>query len=266
MTCRWLHVSNLGYNAGMRLIMLDTETTGLSPMKGDRMVEIGAIEVLNRKVLCGDQHVFHHYINPERDIPAEVVRIHGIDNAKVKGKPVFRDIAQDFLDFIQGATLVIHNASFDLGFIMNELQMNGFDNIHQMPVIDTLAFARKKHPHQRNNLDALCDRYDIDRGMRELHGALLDSELLAEVYLAMTGGRQFSLGMDIPDQPAASFVQLPEQSRGRDEQAETATMMQRQAPPIADEEQQAHLLMLRRIHKESGGQTIWHHPELATAS
>jgi len=247
----------------MRLIMLDTETTGLSPLNGDRMVEIGAIEVLNRKVLSGDKHVFHHYINPERNIPAEVVRIHGIDNAKVKNKPTFKEIAQDFLDFIEGATLVIHNASFDLGFIMNELRLNGFPNIQNTLVIDTLAFARKKHPNQRNNLDALCDRYDIERGHRDLHGALLDSELLAEVYLGMTGGRQFSLGMDIPSLPASSFVQLPEQSRGRDEKAETANIMKRNSLPITDHEHEAHVSMMKRIHKESDGQTIWHHPELA---
>ncbi len=250
----------------MRLIMLDTETTGLSPLNGDRMVEIGAIEVVNRKVLSGDAHVFHHYINPERDIPAEVVRIHGIDNAKVKNKPTFREIAGDFLNFIAGATLVIHNAAFDLGFIMHELHLNGFPNIQDIPVIDTLAFARKKHPHQKNNLDALCDRYGIERGMRELHGALLDSQLLAEVYLGMTGGRQFSLGMDIPSQPASGFVQLPEQSRGRDEQMETATLMKRSLPPVGEEDHQAHLSMLRRIHKESQGQTIWKVPELAEVS
>ncbi|NWF38270.1 DNA polymerase III subunit epsilon [Mariprofundus sp. NF] len=247
----------------MRLIMLDTETTGLSPLNGDRMVEIGAIEVLNRKVLSGDNHVFHHYINPERNIPAEVVRIHGIDNAKIKHAPKFRDIAQQFLDFIEGATLVIHNASFDLGFIMHELHLNDLPNIQDIQVIDTLAFARKKHPNQRNNLDALCDRYEIERGHRELHGALLDSELLAEVYLGMTGGRQFSLGMDIPSLPASSFVQLPEHSRGRDEKAETANLMKRSTPPIADHEHEAHISMMQRIHKESDGQTLWHHPELA---
>ncbi len=250
----------------MRLIMLDTETTGLSPAHGDRMVEIGAIEVLNRKVLSGDEHIFHHYINPERDIPAEVVRIHGINNAKVKNKPTFREIAQDFLDFIAGSTLVIHNASFDLGFIMNELQLNDFPNIQDIQVIDTLAFARKKHPHQKNNLDALCDRYNIDRGHRELHGALLDSELLAEVYLGMTGGRQFSLGMDIPSQPASSFVQLPERSRCRDEQTETASIMKRDPLPIADHEHEAHLSMMQRIHRESEGKAIWHHQGPAEAS
>jgi len=250
----------------MRLIMLDTETTGLSPLNGDRMVEIGAIEVLNRKVLSGDKHVFHKFINPERDIPAEVVRIHGIDNARVKNEPTFKEIAQDFLDFIDGSTLVIHNASFDLGFIMHELRLNGFANIQDIQVIDTLAFARKKHPNQRNNLDTLCDRYDIERGHRDLHGALLDSELLAEVYLGMTGGRQFSLGMDIPSLPASSFVQLPEESRGRDEKAETAVLTKRPSPPVADHEHEAHLTMMQRIHKESGGQTVWHHPELAETS
>ncbi len=247
----------------MRLIMLDTETTGLSPQKGDRMVEIGAIEVVNRKVLSGADHVFHRYINPERNIPAEVVRIHGIDHDKVKDEPPFREIAQQFLDFIDGATLVIHNASFDLGFIMHELQINGFGNIGHVPVIDTLAFARQKHPHQRNNLDALCDRYHIERGHRTLHGALLDSELLAEVYLAMTGGRQFSLGMDISSQPASSFVQLPEPSRARSEQQETAALMRRDPLPIPPEEMAAHIAMMTRIAEESNGQHIWREPQPA---
>jgi DNA polymerase-3 subunit epsilon len=240
----------------MRLIMLDTETTGLSPLNGDRMVEIGAIEVINRKVLSGEGHVFHHYINPEREIPAEVVRIHGIDNDKVRDKPPFRDIAQDFLRFIEGATLVIHNASFDLAFIMNELRLSGFPNIHDVPVIDTLAYARKKHPHQRNNLDALCDRYGVERAHRRLHGALLDSALLAEVYLNMTGGRQFSLAMDIPSQPASSFVQLPELVSNRDERVETAAIMRRPPPPLLEEDLAAHEAMLKRIHQESG-RAIW---------
>ncbi len=241
----------------MRLIMLDTETTGLSPLNGDRMVEIGAIEVLHRTVQ--PQRVFHHYLNPGRSIPQEVVRIHGIDDAKVRNAPRFADIAEDFLAFIDGATLVIHNASFDLGFIMNELRLAGLPGIDDMQVIDTLAVARKRHPNQRNNLDALCDRYQIERGHRQLHGALLDSELLAEVYLAMTGGRQFSLGMDIPSQPASTFVQFPEQARGRDEQAETASIMQRRPPPIAAEELAAHEALMTRINEESKGKCIWLH-------
>jgi len=241
--------------ADMRLIMLDTETTGLSPQNGDRMVEIGAIEVRNRKL--HSERTFHHYINPERDIPETVVRIHGIDNAKIKDKPTFEHIADEFLEFIQGATLVIHNAAFDLGFIMNELALFGKSDIGHVPVIDTLELARKQHPQQRNNLDALCDRYGVERGHRELHGALLDSELLAEVYLGMTGGRQFSLGMDVQTKPASSFVQISRGARSRDEKAETATIMQRASLTVPEEDHTAHEAMLERIHHESDGQLIW---------
>lgn len=239
----------------MRLIMLDTETTGLSPQNGDRMVEIGAIEVINREV--NHQNAFHHYINPLRDIPDEVVRIHGITNDKVKDCPSFPEIADGFLNFIEGATLVIHNAPFDLGFIMHELLLAEKADISDISVIDTLQLARHRHPQQRNNLDALCDRYQVERGHRELHGALLDSELLAEVYLAMSGGRQFSLSMDIQAKPAGSFVQLPSSIRKRDEQQETAQIMRRPALPLTAEDQAAHEAMLQRIQKESGGQAIW---------
>jgi len=239
----------------MRLIMLDTETTGLSPMNGDRIVEIGAVEVLNRTVR--PENKFHHFINPERHIPEEVVRIHGIDDAKVKDAPKFADIAGDFLAFIEDATLVIHNAAFDLGFIMHELRLANLSGINQVPVIDTLGYARKKHPNQRNNLDALCDRYDIERGHRTFHGALLDAELLADVYLAMTGGRQFSLASDIPRQAASAFVQLPESAGSRDEQAETATLMRRDPLPLPEEDLVAHQKLMERIHQESGGQSIW---------
>lgn len=239
--------------------MLDTETTGLSPHNGDKIVEIGAIEVSHRRVR--HEQKFHRYINPERHIPAEVVRIHGIDDERVKNEPTFREVADEFLSFIDGATLVIHNAPFDLGFIMYELEAAGKPDISDVPVIDTLEYARKRHPQQRNNLDALCDRYEIERGHRELHGALLDSELLADVYLAMTGGRQFSLSNDAQAKPAASFVQLPKQIRSRDEQAETATLMRRNAVKINDEERRAHQALMERIHQESGGQAIWQIPE-----
>jgi len=239
----------------MRLIMLDTETTGLSPMNGDRIVEIGAVEVLHRTIRPDTK--FHHFINPERHIPEEVVRIHGIDDAKVKDAPKFADVAAEFLELIEGATLVIHNAAFDLGFIMNELRLAGMPGIGHIPVIDTLGYARKKHPNQRNNLDALCDRYSIERGHRTFHGALLDAELLADVYLAMTGGRQFSLASDIPRQPASAFVQLPEAAGSRDEQAETAALMRRKPLPLPEEDMLAHQQLMERIHKESGGQPIW---------
>jgi len=166
------------------------------------MVEIGAIKMEDRKILSGENNVFHHYINPGRDIPIQVTRIHGVDNAKVRDKPYFGDIAQSFLDFIDGSTLVFHNASFDLNFIMHELHLNGHPSIGEMPVICSLSLARNKHPNQKNSLDALCDRYSIDRGHRKLHGALLDSELLADVYCAMIEEGELS-----PSQPASSFVQ-----------------------------------------------------------
>jgi len=238
----------------MRCVILDTETTGLSPQQGDKMVEIGAIEMIGRRT---QERTFHKYINPLRDIPEQVVRIHGITNAKVADAPTFADIADEFLAFIEGATLVIHNASFDLNFIMNELAELGKPSIGGMMVIDTLEMARKRCPGRKINLNALCDRFEIERGHRELHGALLDSELLAEVYLALTGGRQFSLQMDDPARKASSFVRLAGARSQQRERAETAAITKRPAPAIAQCEQQAHLSMLERIMQESEGSLIW---------
>jgi len=238
----------------MRLVMLDTETTGLSPARGDRMVEIGCVEVSSRHIQRDNS--FHHLINPGRPIPEEVVRIHGISDADVAGKPSFGDIAGEFLEFIEGATLVIHNAAFDLGFIMHELQQAGLPNIHDAPVVDTLSLARNRHPHQRNNLDALCDRYGVDRSHRTKHGALLDAELLAEVYLAMTGGRQFTLTMEDNSVPASSFVQLSQTAAQRQEKAETANIMRRPMLDMPEEDQKAHEALLQRVHTESG-QALW---------
>ncbi|TVP51465.1 MAG: DNA polymerase III subunit epsilon [Halomonas sp.] len=184
----------------MRQVILDTETTGIDPKDGHRLVEIGAIEMVNRRFTG---RTYHQYINPERHIDAEVVAVHGIDDAKVANEPVFAKIADEFWAFIDGAELVIHNAPFDVGFIDHELGMLN----QQRPasplgpvrdhcrILDTLTMARAMHPGQRNNLDALCKRYDIDNGHRVLHGALLDAEILAEVYLAMTGG-QTALTLD----------------------------------------------------------------------
>jgi DNA polymerase-3 subunit epsilon len=247
----------MAYTPHMQLIMLDTETTGLSPQGGDRIVEIGAVRVSHRQI--DHKQVFHHYLNPDRHIPEEVVRIHGISDKDVKDAPRFADIGEAFLDFIRGSTLVIHNAAFDLGFLMHELRLAGLPDITDVPVIDSLELARKRHPQQRNNLDALCDRYDIERGHRTLHGALLDAELLAEMYLAMTGGRQFSLDMGATVHPASNFVQLPETSSGRAEKAETAALTRRPSLPLADEDMEAHRLFLERIDKESG-QVIWQLP------
>ncbi|MDQ6991794.1 MAG: DNA polymerase III subunit epsilon [Mariprofundaceae bacterium] len=239
----------------MRFVMLDTETTGLSPQSGDRMVEIGAVEVTQRAIQMDTK--FQRLINPCRPIPDVVVRIHGIDNAKVKDKPTFPEIADEFLAFIEGATLVIHNAPFDLGFIMYELSQAGFSNIGDIPVIDSLVMARKRHPHQRNSLDALCDRYGVERGHRVLHGALLDAELLAEMYLAMTGGNQFSLSMDAVAHPASSFVQIPEIDGAHNEQRETAHLVQRASLSVPENAEQAHQALMQRIQKESGGHAIW---------
>ena len=179
----------------MRQIVLDTETTGLEPRLGHRIIEIGCVEVIDRRV-TGNR--YHQYINPEREIDEGAVEVHGITTAFLADKPLFADIAEDFLNFIRGTQLVIHNAPFDVGFIDHELnqlnqQQNHVDNI--CTVLDTLVLARKMHPGQKNNLDALCKRYDIDNSQRDLHGALLDAEILAETYLAMTGGQtMLSLG------------------------------------------------------------------------
>lgn len=174
----------------MREIILDTETTGLDPATGDRIVEIGAVELLNH---LPTGRTFHVYINPERDMPKEAEAVHGLSSAFLKDKPVFSAIAQDFIDFIGDAPLIIHNASFDMAFINAEL---GFVRLPPIPaerVVDTLHIARQKHPGAANSLDALCRRYGIDNGKRTKHGALLDSELLAEVYLELIGGRQTAL-------------------------------------------------------------------------
>lgn len=178
----------------MRQIVLDTETTGIDPREGHRLIEIGAVEMINRR-LTGK--TFHQYINPEREIEAEAIGIHGITNERVADEPRFAEVADAFWRFIQGAELVIHNAAFDVGFIDHEFELlyglRGEPRLGPVAsacdILDTLKLARDKHPGQRNSLDALCKRYAIDNGHRVLHGALLDAEILADVYLAMTGGQ-----------------------------------------------------------------------------
>mgnify|MGYP001059604589 CR=1 FL=1 len=173
----------------MRQVVLDTETTGLEAQRGHRIIEIGGVELLNRR-LTG-RH-FHQYLNPERDIDAGAMEVHGITSQFLADKPKFADVADEFLAFVSGAELVIHNAPFDLGFLDHELKRwrAGSQPLsNACSVLDTLALARQMHPGQRNSLDALCRRYEIDDSQRELHGALLDAEILADVYLAMTGGQ-----------------------------------------------------------------------------
>ena len=173
----------------MRQIVLDTETTGLEVSQGHRIIEIGCVELQNRK-LTGNH--YHQYINPHREIDQGAIEVHGITNEFLADKPQFAQIARDFLSFIEGAELIIHNAPFDVGFLDSELQQfeQGHVGIESFcRVVDTLVMARTRHPGQRNNLDALCQRYGVDNSQRDLHGALLDAEILADVYLAMTGGQ-----------------------------------------------------------------------------
>jgi DNA polymerase-3 subunit epsilon len=184
-----------------REIVLDTETTGLDARKGDRLVEIAGVEIINR-IPTGRE--FHRFINPERDMPAEAEAVHGISGAFLKDKPLFKAIAGEFLEFISDGQLVIHNAQFDIGFINAELDRIGKPGIGMDRVVDTLALARRKHPAGPNTLDALCKRYGIDNSKRTKHGALMDSFLLAEVYVELLGERQAMLGLARADQVAAA--------------------------------------------------------------
>lgn len=174
----------------MRHIVLDTETTGLEPSHGHRIIEIGCVEIINRRIT---ENTYHQYIQPDREIDEGAYEVHGISNEFLADKPRFKDIVGDFMSFVNGAELVIHNAPFDVGFLNHELAMLepiwGKVSDH-CGITDSLVMARKKHPGQKNNLDALCKRYEVNNSKRELHGALLDAELLAEVYLRMTGGQE----------------------------------------------------------------------------
>ena len=196
----------------MRQIVLDTETTGLEPADGHRIIEIGCVELLERR-LTGN--TYHQYIQPDRQIDAGAIEVHGITNESLADKPRFADIVEEFLDFVRGAELIIHNAPFDVGFLDHEfglLQASPGAVTDHCTVLDTLALARRLHPGQRNNLDALCRRYEIDNSQRDLHGALLDAEILADVYLAMTGG-QVSLSLDshsdVPGEARGAIRRLP---------------------------------------------------------
>jgi DNA polymerase-3 subunit epsilon len=176
----------------MREIVFDTETTGLNPMGGDRMVEIGCIEIVNR-VETG-RH-FHCYFNPEREMPFEAEAVHGLSTIFLSDKPFFGDKVEELLDFMEDSPLVAHNASFDFGFLNHELERCGRPHMSMHRMVDTLALARSKHPGAKHSLDALCMRFGIDRSHRVKHGALLDAQLLAQVYVELTGGRQIGLGL-----------------------------------------------------------------------
>ncbi len=194
-----------------RIVVLDTETTGLSPQDGHRIIEIGCVELINRRA-TGNR--FHVYINPDRNIDQGAIEVHGITNQFLENKPRFADILDDFVAFINGSELVIHNAPFDVGFINHEfarLNDKARTLTDYSTVFDTLAFARKKHPGQRNSLDALCKRYAIDNSHRELHGALLDAEILADVFLLMTGGQSSLLDEGEAASRASGSTHKPKQ-------------------------------------------------------
>lgn len=230
----------------MRRVILDTETTGLEPEQGHRVIEIGALELVDRR-LTGKR--FHHYLNPERDIEDGAMEVHGLTREFLQDKPRFADIADPLLAFIEGAELIIHNAPFDLGFLDYELSLAGRHDealAGRVPVLDTLELARELHPGQRNNLDALCKRYEVDNSSRTLHGALLDAEILADVYLAMTGG-QVDLGLAV--EPAVMPGQAALQT-GRTEGLVLTVLR------ASEEELDLHRARLAAIEEDSG-QCLW---------
>lgn len=232
----------------MRQIVLDTETTGLEPAGGHRIIEIGCVELVNRR-LTGNH--YHQYLQPDREIDAGALEVHGISNEFLADKPRFADVAEAFLGFIKGAELIIHNAPFDVGFLNHEFRMLGPSwrmIADHCGVIDTLALARQLHPGQKNNLDALCKRYSIDNSHRDLHGALLDAEILADVYLAMTGG-QVTLSLE----DAQSHLAVS----GRAARKFDAQRPQLRVVRAAEDELAAHERRLDAIDKESGGNCLW---------
>lgn len=228
----------------MRQIVLDTETTGINPKLGNRVIEIGCVELVNRK-LTGNN--FHRYINPDRDSEEGALAVHGLTTEFLSDKPRFREIAEELREYIRGAEVIIHNAPFDLGFLNHEFRMlnlPSFDE-HIGSVIDTLVQAKELRPGKRNSLDALCDHYGISNAHRKLHGALLDAELLADVYLAMTRG-QNSLGMDIEVEEVATGLHL--------EQVALAEILVVRA---SAEEMAAHEDLLNGLDKAVKGTSVW---------
>lgn len=231
----------------LRQVVLDTETTGINPKEGHKIIEIGCVELLNRRLT---QNRFHVYLNPDREIDAGAIEVHGITNEFLQDKPRFADVVNDFMAFTKDAELIIHNAPFDVGFLNHELsllQNNNGSVENNSTVFDTLAFARKKHPGARNSLDALCKRYGIDNSHRDLHGALLDAEILAEVYLIMTGG-QASLLDEGDDLNGSSQQQIIRLSSDRP---------RLKVINCSDEELTSHQLRLEKIAKASGGNCVW---------
>lgn len=235
-----------------RQIILDTETTGLSAEGGDRLIEIGCVELVDRKFTGNHLHL---YINPERDSHPDALRVHGLSTEFLSDKPKFAEVARQIIDYCRDAEIIIHNAAFDLGFLNKELERLGQPAFTSFtgPVIDTLTLAKKMFPGKRNNLDALCDRLDVDRSGRTLHGALLDAELLAHVYINLTRGQE-ALLMDAQDSAPAALAAQPGLA---DEPADFSGL---DLPVIeaSEPEASAHAALLADLDKASGGKTIWY--------
>ncbi|MBP7711378.1 MAG: DNA polymerase III subunit epsilon [Gammaproteobacteria bacterium] len=233
----------------MRQVVLDTETTGLDPAQGHRIIEVGCVEIVNRRVT---DRTFHQYLNPEREVEAGALQVHGISNEFLADKPRFADVAHDLLEFLAGAELLIHNAAFDVAFLNQELaQLSvGLEPLERhCTVTDTLALARERHPGKKNSLDALCRNYGVDNSRRDLHGALLDAQLLAEVYLAMTGG-----------QVTLSLVPRAAAGMGKRAGEGGAWSGNRARLPVhhADgQEAAAHEARLAALDRASGGRCLW---------
>jgi len=235
----------------MRQIVLDTETTGLSPQDGDRIIEIGCVELINRQLTGNNRH---YYLNPERDIHEDALRVHGITREFLADKPRFADIAAELIDYLRGAELIIHNAPFDLGFLDAEFARLGQGPTRSLVdgVIDTLVLAKEMWPGKRNGLDALCDRLGVDNSGRQLHGALLDAELLADVYICMTRGQE-SLVIDVHTDGGGAALR---------QQVDLAALPLPVLRASADE-CAAHEALLAALDKESKGATVWRRLEPA---
>ena len=235
----------------MRQLFLDTETTGLSAEGGDRVIELGCVELVNRK-LTGNN--LHFYFNPGRDSHEDALKVHGISNEFLRDKPKFQDVAQEILDYVQGAEIIIHNAAFDVGFLNKELELAG-----QKPfttfvdgVVDTLVMAKQMYPGKRNSLDALCDRLGVDNSGRTLHGALLDAELLADVYINLTRGQEALLIDAVGDEGETGDQDSVDLS------GFVLPVIQANA-----QEQASHEELLAQLDKASGGKTLWRQPASA---